>query len=155
MPQFNSILFMFHNIHNRPGFTGKVTSQIKSCTSHRAVIKYKQISVKLDTHYIYTLQEDIYKWFFMTPSVATKSQYINSILFLFSHSLHVSAPTGHPQVRYIIRYLRDYFLIQRIRCTCFSFSYLCSLPSDSHYQHKTEADVSLLMSVAPGFAEFS
>jgi hypothetical protein len=33
------------------------------------------------------------------------------------HSLHVSAPTGHPQVRYTIRYLKDYFLIQRIRCT--------------------------------------
>jgi hypothetical protein len=35
--QFNSIqfnLFMFHNIHNRPGLTGKVTSQIKSCTPH-------------------------------------------------------------------------------------------------------------------------
>jgi hypothetical protein len=60
--QFNSILFMFHNIHNRRGLTGKVTSQIKSCTSHCAVlIKYKQISIKLDTHYIYTLQEDIYK----------------------------------------------------------------------------------------------
>jgi hypothetical protein len=42
--------------------TGKVTNQIKSCTSHRAVIiKYKQISMKLDSHYIYTLQEDIYK----------------------------------------------------------------------------------------------
>jgi hypothetical protein len=41
--------------------TGKVTSQIKTCTSHRAVIKYKQTSMKLDTHYIYTLQEDIYK----------------------------------------------------------------------------------------------
>jgi hypothetical protein len=46
---------MFHNIYNRPGLTGKVTSQIKSCTSHHAVIiKYKQISMKLDTHYIYT-----------------------------------------------------------------------------------------------------
>jgi hypothetical protein len=33
--------------------TGKVTSQIKSCTSHCAAIKYKQISMKLDTHYIY------------------------------------------------------------------------------------------------------
>jgi hypothetical protein len=40
--------------------TGKVTSQIKSCTPHCAVIKYKQISTKLDTHYIYTLQEHIY-----------------------------------------------------------------------------------------------
>jgi hypothetical protein len=59
--QFNSILFMFHNIHNRPSLTGKVNSQIKSCASHRAVIKYKQISMILDTHYIYTLQEDIYK----------------------------------------------------------------------------------------------
>jgi hypothetical protein len=33
--------------------TGKVTSQIKSCTSLHADIKYKQISMKLDTHYIY------------------------------------------------------------------------------------------------------
>jgi hypothetical protein len=24
---------------------------------------------------------------------------------------------GHPQVKYKIRYLKDYFLIQRIRCT--------------------------------------
>jgi hypothetical protein len=53
---------MFHNIHNRLGLTGKVASQIKSCPSHHAVvIKYKQISMKLDTHCIYTLQEDIYK----------------------------------------------------------------------------------------------
>jgi hypothetical protein len=37
--------------------------------------------------------------------------------FYFPFSLHVSAPTGHPQVRYAIRYLKDYFLIQRIRCT--------------------------------------
>jgi hypothetical protein len=35
----------------------------------------------------------------------------------FFYSLHVSAPTGHPQVRYTISYLKDYFLIQRIRCT--------------------------------------
>jgi hypothetical protein len=28
--------------------------------------------------------------------------------FLF-YSLHVSAPTGHPQVRYTISYLKDYF----------------------------------------------
>jgi hypothetical protein len=58
MELFNSIqfnLFMFHNIHNRPGLTGKVTSQMKSCTPHCAVvIKYKQISMKLDTHYTYT-----------------------------------------------------------------------------------------------------
>jgi hypothetical protein len=58
--QFNSILFMFHNTHNRPGLTDKVTSQIKSCTSHRAVIKYKQISMKLNTYYIYTLQEIVF-----------------------------------------------------------------------------------------------
>jgi hypothetical protein len=36
--------------------------------------------------------------------------------FLF-YSLHVSAPTGHLQVRYTIRYSKGYFLIQRIRCT--------------------------------------
>jgi hypothetical protein len=36
--------------------------------------------------------------------------------YFSSHSLHVSAPMGHPQVRNTIRYLKDYFLIQRIRC---------------------------------------
>jgi hypothetical protein len=56
--QFNSIQFYSCSIIST---TGKVTSQIKTCTSHRAVIKYIQISMKLDTHYIYTLQEDIYK----------------------------------------------------------------------------------------------
>jgi hypothetical protein len=55
---FNSIQFYSCSIIST---TGKVTSQIKICTSHCAVIKYKQISMKLDTHYIYTLQEDIYK----------------------------------------------------------------------------------------------
>jgi hypothetical protein len=50
--QFNSIQFYLCSIIYT---TGKLTSQIKSCTSHRAVIiKYKQISMKLDTHYIYT-----------------------------------------------------------------------------------------------------
>jgi hypothetical protein len=32
-----------------------------------------------------------------------------SLLYFSSYSLHVSAPTGHPQVRYTIRYLKDYF----------------------------------------------
>jgi hypothetical protein len=30
------------------------------------------------------------------------------LFFIFLHSLHVSAPTGHPHVRYTIRYLKDY-----------------------------------------------
>jgi hypothetical protein len=38
-------------------------------------------------------------------------------LFIFSHSLHVSAPTGHLQVRYTIRCFQGLFLLQRIRCT--------------------------------------
>jgi hypothetical protein len=39
-------------------------------------------------------------------------------LFIFSsHSLHVSAPTGHPQVRHTIRCFQGPFLPQRIRCT--------------------------------------
>jgi hypothetical protein len=43
--QFNSIQFYSCSIIST---TGKVTSQIKSCTSHRAVIiKYKQLSRKL------------------------------------------------------------------------------------------------------------
>jgi hypothetical protein len=40
------------------------------------------------------------------------------LLFIFSsHSLHVSAPTGHPQERYTIRCFQGLFLLQRIRCT--------------------------------------
>jgi hypothetical protein len=40
--------------------------------------------------------------------------------FLFFYSLHVSAPTGHPQVRYTISYYFYFWrtiLIQWIRCT--------------------------------------
>jgi hypothetical protein len=33
---------------------------------------------------------------------------LTPVNFLF-YSLHVSAPTGHPQVRYTISYLKDYF----------------------------------------------
>jgi hypothetical protein len=54
--------------------------------------------------------------FLMMPSIATKFQYVNSFLFS-SFSLHVSAPTGHLQVRYTIGYFNGLFLIQRIRCT--------------------------------------
>jgi hypothetical protein len=40
-------------------------------------------------------------WFLVMPSIATKFQYVNSPFFIFYfYSLHVSAPTGHPQVRY-------------------------------------------------------
>jgi hypothetical protein len=54
----------------------------------------------------------------MTPSIATKFQYVNSPLFIFpSYSLHVSAPTSHLQVRYTIRCFQGLFLLQRIRCT--------------------------------------
>jgi hypothetical protein len=45
-------------------------------------------------------------WFFMMPSIATKFQYVNPPFYF--HSLHVSTPTGHLQVRYTIRYLKDY-----------------------------------------------
>jgi hypothetical protein len=37
--------------------------------------------------------------------------------YFLSHSLHVSAPTGHLQVTYTIRYFNGLFLIQRIRYT--------------------------------------
>jgi hypothetical protein len=41
-----------------------------------------------------------------------------STRFYFSSlSLHVSAPTDHPQVRYTIRCFNGLFLIQQIRCT--------------------------------------
>jgi hypothetical protein len=43
-------------------------------------------------------------WFFMKPSIATKFQYVYSLFFIFpSYPLHVSAPTGHPQLSYTIR----------------------------------------------------
>jgi hypothetical protein len=35
------------------------------------------------------------------------SNWVTPFYFL-SHSLHVSAPTGHLQVRYTIRYVKDY-----------------------------------------------
>jgi hypothetical protein len=38
-------------------------------------------------------------WLPMTPSIATKFQYVNSPFLFSSHSLHVSVPTGHLQVR--------------------------------------------------------
>jgi hypothetical protein len=62
--------------------------------------------------------ESVYNdnWFLMTPSIATKFQYVNSFLFS-SFSLHVSAPMGHLQVRYTIGYFNGLFLIQRIHCT--------------------------------------
>jgi hypothetical protein len=44
----------------------------------------------------------LYNWFPMMPSITTKFQYVNSLLFSFS--LDVLAPTGHLQVRYTIRY---------------------------------------------------
>jgi hypothetical protein len=56
-------------------------------------------------------------WLLMTPSIATKFQYVNSPFYFSSHSLHISAPTGHPQVRYTIRCFQGLFLLQRIRCT--------------------------------------
>jgi hypothetical protein len=60
----------------------------------------------------------LYNWFLMVPSIATKFQYVNSPFFIFpSYSLHVSAPTGHPQVRYTISFFQGLFLLQRIRCT--------------------------------------
>jgi hypothetical protein len=40
--------------------------------------------------------------------------------FIF-HSLHVSAPTGHPQLRYTISYLKDYFnTTDPLQDTCIS-----------------------------------
>jgi hypothetical protein len=57
-------------------------------------------------------------WLLMMPSIATKFQYVNSPFFIFScRSLHVSAPTGHPQVRYTIRCFQGLFLLQRIHST--------------------------------------
>jgi hypothetical protein len=78
--RYNSIQFYSCSIIST---TGKVTSQIKSYTSHRAVvIKYKQISMKLDTHYIYTLQEDIYIY------INSNHQNITSIKYTLHRPKH-------------------------------------------------------------------
>jgi hypothetical protein len=45
-------------------------------------------------------------WFPMKPSIATKFQ-LSTVTFYF-HSLHVSAPTGHLQVRYTTDAHKDY-----------------------------------------------
>jgi hypothetical protein len=65
----------------------------------------------------------------MVQSIATiyyklNSKYIN-FFFSFTHSLHVSAPTGHPQVKHTISYyFEGQFLLQRIRCTYVVWSYI-------------------------------
>jgi hypothetical protein len=72
------------------------------------------------TNHLFEEKLDIYRistWFLMTPSITTKFQYANSPFLFFSHSLHVSALTGHPQVRYTVRCFQGLFLLQRIRCT--------------------------------------
>jgi hypothetical protein len=67
----------------------------------------------------------------------SQQSFNTSTRFYFpSFSLHVSAPTGHPQVRYTIGYFNGLFLIQRIRCMyatwsrdvtcCTSVLWLCS-----------------------------
>jgi hypothetical protein len=45
-------------------------------------------------------------WFLMKPSIATKFQ--RSTLTFYFYSLHVSAPTGHLQVRYTTDAHKDY-----------------------------------------------
>jgi hypothetical protein len=51
-------------------------------------------------------------WFFMMPSVQQSFNTLTPFNFLF-YSLNISAPKGHPQVRYTISYyfcfLKDYF----------------------------------------------
>jgi nuclear pore complex protein Nup210 len=45
----------------------------------------------------------VLNWFLVIPSIATKVSIRHSPFFIFLRSLHVSAPTGHLQVRYTIR----------------------------------------------------
>jgi hypothetical protein len=61
--------------------------------------------VSIRHFYLWVLHPVAYlsNWFFMTPSIATKFQYINS--------QHISAPPGHPQVRYTISYYLCFFVI--------------------------------------------
>jgi hypothetical protein len=71
----------------------------------RTILKWDiQLDI-ISVFYLWVLHPVAYlsNWFFMTPSIATKFQYINSPFFILLHSLYVSAPTGHLQVRYTIR----------------------------------------------------
>jgi hypothetical protein len=65
---------------------------------------------------------DISYYFSITGSLwrrRSQQSFNTSTHFYFpSLSLHVSTPTGHPQVRYTIGCFNGLFLIQRIRCTC-------------------------------------
>jgi hypothetical protein len=73
-------------------------------------IRQEGVSVSLG-FYLWVLYPlaHLSNWFFMMPSIATKFQYVNSLFYFLSHSLHVSAPTDHLQARYTIRYFKDYF----------------------------------------------
>jgi hypothetical protein len=56
-------------------------------------------------------------WFTCDSVNRNKVSIRHSPFFIFLHSLHVSAPMGHLQVRYTIRCFYGLFLLQRIRWT--------------------------------------
>jgi hypothetical protein len=80
-----------------------------------------QLNVKLTKFLSLFLLTDCvstFNWFLYDAVNPNKASIRQLPLFIFySHSLHVSAPTGHPQVRYTIRCLQGLFLLQWIRCT--------------------------------------
>jgi hypothetical protein len=80
-------------------------SEITECSSNIFGVEARQWN-----------ESDKFNWFFMKPSIATKFQYVKSLLFSFSLTT-CFGPHGHLQVRYTIRYFNGLFLIQRIRCT--------------------------------------
>jgi hypothetical protein len=92
------------------------------CPSSRILNKINQIipsaciTVPLCACFTTTVYCMFSYWFFMMLSMQQSFNMLCRFYFL-SHSLHVSAPTGHLQVRHTIRYFNGLFLIQRICCT--------------------------------------
>jgi hypothetical protein len=83
--------------------------ELSSCIStppHHYVRVLSDLSAGITLHLL-SLKAYMENWFFMTPSIATKFQYVNSLLFSFSLT------TWDIQLN-IFNWL---FLIQRIRCT--------------------------------------
>jgi hypothetical protein len=108
---------------NIPGLskTGKVNMPInKKQNESRLKIALPSVCLHLRAYISLTASECL-NWSSWTGSLWRRQsqQSFNTLtrFYFLSHSLQVSAPTGHLQARYTIRYFNGVFLIQRIRCT--------------------------------------
>jgi hypothetical protein len=81
-------------LRNGGSILGRIKKMFLLCAAFKLAVGAIQLPVQcvLEGFYLWVLHPvaHLSNWFFMTPSIATKFQYINSLLFSFS--LHVSAP---------------------------------------------------------------